>query len=138
MRTPLAVFCFAAIAVAAAAPVCRDRGAAPTPTPARTVVDAPIDGLDVLVRESFPPGYTLRVVSGLPSGCAQFDRADITGRRDTTITVHVTNTMPADPMTACTAIYGTHESFLDLGTDFTPSTTYTVRVNDKATTFVAQ
>jgi hypothetical protein len=138
MQKSLVLLASAALALLATAADCRHRDAAPTSTPARSIVDAPIDGLDILVRESFPPGYTLRILSGLPSGCAQFDRAEITGRSDATITVRVTNSVPADPTTACTAIYGTHESFLDLGTDFTSSTTYTVRVNDKTTTFVAQ
>ena len=102
------------------------------------LVPAPIDDLDILVRESAPPGYTLHIKSGLPSGCAKFVRAEITGRSDSTVTVEVLNSMPADDDIACTMIYGTHETNLDLGTDFVPGRTYTVAVNDEQTTFVAQ
>lgn len=104
----------------------------------RKVVDAPIESIDILVRESFPPGYTARIVSGLPSGCAKFHEARVTGRAGTTITIRVTNTVPANPETMCTDIYGFHESNVDLGQDFVPGRRYTVRVNDKETTFRAQ
>lgn len=104
----------------------------------RTIVDAPIEAIDILVRESFPPGYTAKITSGLPSGCARFHEAKITGRRGTTITISVTNTMPSDPKTICTGIYGYHETNLDLGQDFVSGRTYTVRVNDKEETFRAQ
>jgi len=104
----------------------------------RKVVDAPIEAVDVLVRESFPPGYTAHITSGLPSGCAKFDKAEITGRAADTITIRVTNTMPADDNVACTAIYGYHESNVDLGQDFVSGRTYTIKVNDKTHTFTAQ
>ena len=104
----------------------------------RRVVDAPIDAIEILIRESSPPGYTAHIESGLPSGCARFDEAKITGRSGNTITVKVTNTFPADENVACTAIYGTHETNLDLGQDFVSGQTYTVKVNDQEKTFVAQ
>jgi hypothetical protein len=104
----------------------------------REVVDAPIDEVDILVRESFPPGYTAHIKSGLPSGCAKFESAQITGRSGNTITIAVKNTIPADKDIACTAIYGTHESNVDLGQDFVSGQTYTVKVNDVTETFVAQ
>jgi hypothetical protein len=115
-------------------------GATPSPatTPGRKIVDAPIDGLDVVVRESFPPQYAVTIVSGLPSGCAVFNAAEVTSRAGTEITIRVTNTEPDDPNLACTAIYGTHESTVELGSDFTSGVTYTVRVNDESIDFTAQ
>ena len=115
-----------------------DRDPVPAPTYALKIEDAPIDGLDVLILESFPAQYNLRILSGLPSGCHQFDRSEITSRNGEEIAVRVTNTVPGDPDVACTAIYGTHESTVPLGSDFIGGTTYTVRVNDKTTTFTAQ
>lgn len=109
-----------------------------TPTPATIVVDAPIESIDILVRESFPPGYTAHIVSGLPSGCAKFNMAVVVERTGNHIAVKVTNTMPVDPKTVCTAIYGYHETNLDLGTSFKGGETYTVDVNDKSRSFVAQ
>jgi inhibitor of cysteine peptidase len=104
----------------------------------RVVTDAPIDEVEILVLESFPVQYSARIVSGLPSGCAQFEAAEITGRTDSEVTIRVTNTVPADKTVACTAIYGTKETTVPLGTDFTSGKTYMVRVNDETATFTAQ
>ena len=104
----------------------------------RSVVDSPIEEIDVVMRESHPAQYALAITSGLPSGCAVFDKAEVTGREGTTITIRVTHTMPSDPNTACTMIYGYHESVVDLGSDFESGTEYTVKVNDQETTFTAQ
>jgi hypothetical protein len=46
--------------------------------------------------------------------------------------------MPADPNAICTAIYGMHESTVELGSDLVSGTQYTVRANDKELTFTAQ
>lgn len=99
---------------------------------------APIEEIEVLIRESSPPGYTAHIVSGLPSGCAKFEAWELTGRTGNTVTIAVTNSMPADPDVACTLIYGYHESNIDLGTNFNPGQTYTVKVNGEEATFVAQ
>lgn len=142
MRRPL--FALLVIAAVAAAAACspRHRGSSPTPAttpnPATTIVDAPIESIDILVRESFPPGYTAHIVSGLPSGCAKFNLAAVIERTGNHIAVKVTNTVPADPKTVCTAIYGYKETNLDLGTNFKSGETYTVDVNDKSKSFVAQ
>lgn len=104
----------------------------------RVVVEAPIEEVEVLFLESFPVQHRLRVVSGLPSGCAAFEDIEVV-RDGTTFTVAVTNTMPApDQEIACTMIYGYHESTVDLGNDLEPGLEYTVHVNDQVTTFVAQ
>lgn len=104
----------------------------------RKVVEAPIESIDILVRESFPPGYTAKITSGLPSGCARFHGARIANRVAETITVKVTNTLPAEDGVPCTAIYGYHEANVDLGQDFVSGQTYTVKANDKEKTFTAQ
>jgi hypothetical protein len=46
--------------------------------------------------------------------------------------------MPDDPNVACTAIYGTKETTLPLGTGFVSGTMYTVRVNGESVQFIAQ
>jgi hypothetical protein len=142
---PLLLIAGATLLLATACGDARDGGggggiATPSPTPGagRTVVPAPIDKLELITRESAPPQYAVRILSGLPSGCARFNEARITGRSGTTITIDVTNTMPADNTIACTAIYGTHEAIIELGTDFIPGTEYLVRVNDKELRFTAQ
>ncbi|HUQ41832.1 MAG TPA: hypothetical protein VM052_04950 [Candidatus Limnocylindrales bacterium] len=110
------------------------RGGA-APDPASRQVAAPIDNVDVLIRESSPPQVTLRVMAGLPSGCAKQDSHSVSRAGDT-ITVTVLNRMPAgNPI--CTMIYGTYELNIDLGSDFRAGATYTVQVNDRTTTFKA-
>jgi hypothetical protein len=100
-------------------------------------VRAPIDSVDLRIAESFPPQYFLDVISGLPSGCATFDTYEVE-RADETITVTVWNLDATPEDGACTAIYGTVEHAIALGSNFQSGTTYTVNVNDVKTTFVAQ
>jgi hypothetical protein len=103
----------------------------------RRAVEAPIDGLDVAVLESFPPQYMLTAHAGLPNGCAQRYGSEV-ARDGDVITVTVLNSMPAIQNMACTMIYGMYEVNLNLGGDFEPGVTYTVKVNDQETTFTAQ
>jgi hypothetical protein len=112
-------------------------GGGPSPSPSnRQAVPAPIDGLDVRVLESSPPQYVLSVRAGLPSGCAERNRHELNRSADV-ITVTVLNWMPTGTP-VCTMIYGSYELSINLGSDFRSGTTYTVSVNDKTTTFVAQ
>jgi hypothetical protein len=102
-----------------------------------TLVAAPIDDVELLIRESFPPQYALRVLSSLPNGCHEFDAYELTRDR-TNLTIRVTNRVPTDPTLACTQIYGQHEEVVELGTDFQSGTQYRVQVNDRTLTFAAQ
>ena len=104
-----------------------------SPAPARQSVPAPIDDVQVLIRDSSPPQVTLNVTAGLPSGCAQRESHSISRTGDT-FTVRVLNSIPTGDV-ACTMIYGTYELNLDLGRDFRAGGTYTVNVNDRTTTF---
>jgi hypothetical protein len=101
--------------------------------PGRQTVAAPIDDVQVVIRESNPPQVTLTVKAGLPSGCAQRDSHAVSRTGDT-FTVKVLNSMPTGNA-ICTMIYGTYELSIDLGRDFRPGATYTVQVNDVTTTF---
>ena len=107
------------------------------PDQADTVVPAPIDGVEIVVAESFPPQYFLNVKSGLPNGCARFDGYTVNRDADT-ITVQVTNLLPASKDPMCTMIYGTVETNIALGIDFEPGRMYTVHVNDFTKTFVGE
>lgn len=98
---------------------------------------APIDHVEVVVAESFPPQYFLHVVSGLPNGCVRFDSYDVS-RDGNTIRVTVTNLEPEDRGTICTQVYGTVAHNIPLGADFVSGTSDTVVLNDVTTTFVAQ
>ena len=127
----------AAVAVAAIVYVTRDDETSATGN-GRVQVIAPIESVEVLTLESAPPQYVVHIVSGLPSGCAAFEMAEMTGRDGNTISIKVTNTLPDDPDIACTAIYGLHESNLNIGSDFVSGETYTVDVNGTTATFTAQ
>jgi hypothetical protein len=104
-----------------------------TPVPGRQTVPAPIDDVQVVIRESNPPQVTLNVKAGLPSGCAQRESYSMSRTGDA-FTVRVLNSMPTGDV-MCTMIYGTYELNIDLGRDFRAGGTYTVNVNDKTTTF---
>jgi len=116
------------VPAAAAAALAACAGSDDGDTGARVDTLAPIESADVLVRESFPAGYAVKVTSGLPSGCAAFDRIDVE-RSGTLVTLSVWNTMPADSDIACTMIYGTTENTVELGSDFMAGTTYAVVIN---------
>jgi heat shock protein HslJ/LysM repeat protein len=96
---------------------------------------APIDRVEILVAESFPPQYFVLVESGLPNGCVEFDRYEVTRDGDA-IRVAVINLEPVGM--ECEDVYGTVEHNVPLGSDFDPGTTYTVLVNDVAETFVTE
>ena len=102
-------------------------------------VPAPIESVEVLILESFPPRYNLRVVSGLPNGCTSFGGYSV-DRDGNMIRVTMTNLVPApsDPPMFCTMIYGLEETVISLGSDFGPGKTYTVDVNGVIETFTAQ
>ena len=104
-----------------------------TPAPGRHNVAAPIDEIQVVIRESSPPQVILSIKAGLPSGCAQRESHSV-DRTGDTFTVRVLNSMPTGDI-ACTMIYGTYELNIDLGRDVRAGGTYTVNVNDKTTTF---
>ena len=122
----------AAIVIIGAAALASQRGGSGV-APGRHTVAAPIDRLDVLIRESAPPQVTLKIMAGLPSGCAQEHSHAVTRAGDG-FTVTVLNTMP-DGNPVCDMRYGIYELNLDLGREFRPGATYTVQVNDKTTTF---
>ena len=98
---------------------------------------APIESAEIVVRESSPPQYALAISSGLPSGCAAFERTDVE-RHGARIDVTVWNSLPTGQV-ACTMIYRTHEQTITLGSSFERGAAYEVRINDATSVrFVAQ
>ena len=106
-----------------------------SPEPERVEKLAPIDRVEILVAESWPPQYFVLVESGLPNGCAEFDRYEVTADGET---IHVAIINLVTVGMACTEEYRTVEHNISLGDDLEPGTTYTVQVNDVAETFVTQ
>ncbi len=93
---------------------------------------APIHEVDVRFMESFPIQVGVNIKLGLSSGCTTFHDAVVT-RSGNTINIKVTTQRPKDKI--CTAIYGYFDKNLNIGSDFTAGTTYTLKVNDYTTTF---
>ena len=122
----------AAIVIIGVAALASPRGGSGA-APGRHTVAAPIDKLDVLIRESAPPQVTLKVTAGLPNGCAQQGWHSMTRAGDTS-TVSVLNSMP-DGNPVCDLRYGIYELNIRLDGEFRSGATYTVHVNDKTTTF---
>ena len=105
------------------------------------VADSPIQSAEIVILESFPPQYQLRVVSGLPkgSGCSQFNGYEVRRSEANEIEVVVTHHEVADRLVVCTADFPIVETNIPLGSGFESGEKYTVRVNsDTTTSFVAQ
>ena len=105
------------------------------------VAESPIQSAEIVILESFPPQYHLRVVSGLPkgSGCSQFNGYEVRRSEANEIEVVVTHHEVADRLVVCTADFPIVETNIPLGSGFESGEKYTVRVNsDITTSFVAQ
>lgn len=99
------------------------------------ISQAPIHEVEVYFMESFPVQVGVHIEGGLPDGCTTFHDAVIY-LEGSVINIFVTTQRPRD--VSCPAIYTDFEKDLNLGSDFTPGTTYILKVNDYATTFVYQ
>jgi hypothetical protein len=136
MRVPVMLLTLL-LALVACGPVTAVPTSTPTPTPLpgeRYAVDAPIDEAQV-VRTG--EGWAVRVVSGLPSGCAryagyQMDASHLETER--LVRLRITNSLPRGEV-ACTAIYGMVEALYPLPLTLTPGTPVTVDVNGTRVVF---
>ncbi len=105
-----------------------------------SIAESPIESAEVVVLESLPPQYQLRVVSGMPTGssCSQFNGYEVRRTESNRIDVAITHHKVADPFVACTADYPVVETIVPLGSDFEPGVEYTVNLNSDTTrSFVA-
>ncbi len=125
-RWPALLAALALASCAGAEPAPPDGGGADADR--RREVRAPIVRVALRVAESHPPQYFADVVSALPDGCTRFSRYAVR-REGAVVFVEVFNTVPADPSTMCTMIYGERETAVPLGSDFAPRGRYTLDVN---------
>ena len=95
------------------------------------IAESPVEHVEIVVLESAPPRYQLRVVSGLPkgSGCSQFNGYEIRRRESNEIDVVVTHHEITDQLVVCTTDFPIVETNVPLGSDFEPGEKYYVRVN---------
>ena len=97
---------------------------------------APIEQVEIARGDVGVSTYVAVVRSGLPSGCAKFERVDVTRSGDT-FTLTVLNRVTVPPSGACTAIYGIVTNRVALSGDFIVGRQYSVTVNGQTTTFTA-
>jgi hypothetical protein len=101
-----------------------------SPAPQRVSQPAPIESVSIAVSGGRPASNDLVVVSALPDSCHEFEAADVQRDGDT-IHVAVTNSRLTVPDIACTEIYRTVETRIDLGEDVEVCKGYTVVANGK-------
>ena len=95
------------------------------------VVPAPIESVEVL--EPRPRQPALQLVAGLPDGCTQPGRQEVT-RLGSLFRVQVLNYRTGD---ICTQVYGTYEVTVQLSSGLGPGR-YDVEVNDQRLSFTVQ
>jgi len=104
----------------------------------RRQVLAPIESAEIVIRESSPPQYAVKITSGLPNGCAKFDRIDVVPNGKA-VDLRVWNTLPTEKTIACTTAYGTTSNTVNLAGHFERGRTYDVRINGETkATFTAK
>jgi len=131
-RLIIAAVLISAILLVGAVALVPTRGGPGAPV-GRVSVPAPIDQVEIVVRESAPPQVAVKIAAGLPSGCAQRESHAVRRTGDT-FTVTVLNSMPRGDQ-ACTTIYGSYSLSVDLFGELWRDVTYTVQVNDTVRTF---
>ena len=96
---------------------------------------APIHEVQGNIAESYPSQIIIYIKGGLADGCTTFHELT-TERSDNTVNIKVTVQRPKEAI--CAQVYGYFEKNVNLGSDFTSGETYTIKVNDKMTTFKMQ
>ena len=96
---------------------------------------APIHEVRVAIAESYPPQVFVYIKGGLSDGCTTFHQLK-TERSGNTVNITVTTQRPKEAV--CTQVYGYFEQNVNLGSDFVSGQTYTIKVNDKTTSFVME
>ena len=104
----------------------------------KVVKESPVESVELIILESFPPQYRIKVVSTMSgSSCSQFNGYDISCPFSNTIHVKVTYLFPAGEV-MCTMDIAYAETDISLGSDFVFKEEYTVAVNGVTETFIAQ
>ena len=102
------------------------------------VKESPVESVELIILESFPPQYRIKVVSTMSgSSCSQFNGYDISRPFVNNIQVKVTYLAPAG-VVECTADVAYVETDIPLDSDFNSKEEYTVAVNNVSGIFIAQ
>ena len=98
---------------------------------------APVEKVEVMILESYPPQYVVNVTIGLPSGCHEFN-SFATKRDGEIVSIQILNQTPA-VASICTLIYGYEDIRIPLEGPFEPGVEFDVLVNgERQGTFVGQ
>ena len=102
------------------------------------VKESPVESVELIILESFPPQYLIKVVSTMSgSSCSQFNGYDISRPFVNNIQVKVTCLAPAG-VVECTADVPYVETDIPPVSDFNPEEEYIVAGNNVRGTFIAQ
>lgn len=132
--------CQTILLLVAAAVLVAACGPQPTPTPPAGETppgsllfgQATVDGIDILILESFPVQINVIARGNLPDGCTQID-AITQERTDNTFKVTITTARPA--AAACTEALVPFEETISLDVYGLPAGSYTVDVNGVSGSF---
>ncbi len=96
---------------------------------------APIEAVEILILESFPPQYNVVIASRLPLGssCSQHYGFDVARKFANNIEITVSNLEVAADNVPCTRDLPVVQTTVPLGSDFQLDETYTVTVNGDVT-----
>jgi hypothetical protein len=110
----------------------------PSPTLAagRRAVPAPIQSVKVEAGSGTPRQYTVTIAASLPNGCVMKYTQDVKREGDTFV-ITVLNSEPTAPV-RCTSVVTPYEVKVTIVEALVAGRTYTVKANDKTTTFRAQ
>lgn len=100
-----------------------------------TIAAAPITSVEAVLAESFPPQVIVNFTGTLADACTTLHEVN-TERQGNTIEITVTTARAPDAM--CAQVLGEFRESVNLGSDFTPGTTYTISVNGMTTTMKMQ
>lgn len=97
-----------------------------------SISPAPIHQVEVYHMESYPVQIGVQIEYGLRDGCTSLHDVVVTRDGDT-VTIEITTQRPIDAI--CDMAYRFGQEYINLGSDFTEGTTYTLKVNDYTTEF---
>jgi inhibitor of cysteine peptidase len=89
--------------------------------------EAPVDGVEILVMESFPVQINVIASGTLPDGCSTIDPDIVQTQQDTTFNVTINAVRPVDVV--CTAEAAPFQEIISLDVDGLPAGSYAVDVN---------
>jgi len=121
--------------LAATVLACQPGGSQPFASQEPEIFPATILDIRIEVFDTSPPQVMAYIKSPIPDTCTAIDELK-TERSDSTI--DITLTIKRTPAAGCRKAEGYFMQNVNLGSDFVSGQTYTIKVNDKTTSFVME